>query len=250
MGLHLTTVRACASGGGRRRGVDGWELGKPGGGSQNGADDSNQGKHQASVTTGALLDVGRRHLVAKTHHKLRKLSDLYHVLRLFRSGIDNLGAACDLQRLLLLHHLLVALNVPLAGWRQASVRLLHTDELVDLLHEVFALLVGRGTSQPPNEGGQRTQTGMILARWQGVFIGTPTRNTPQKNFALVDMQDRGEPIGPDGTTPPSGLSHPTRPSWPRPTGVDGHPVWLSISSGRQHSTRKAEHTRTEQNNQK
>ena len=59
----------------------------------------------------ALLDVGRRHLVANVDHVLAVLLERDHVLGVLGVGVDNRGAARHLQRLLA-QRLLVGHQVP------------------------------------------------------------------------------------------------------------------------------------------
>mmetsp|Transcript_22292 Transcript_22292/g.53383 ORF Transcript_22292/g.53383 Transcript_22292/m.53383 type:complete len:281 (-) Transcript_22292:263-1105(-) len=63
----------------------------------------------------ALLHIRRGDPVAEPDHELCNLLHVDHVLCLVRVRADDLGAARDLQRLLLLHHLLVGHEVPLCG---------------------------------------------------------------------------------------------------------------------------------------
>jgi hypothetical protein len=90
-----------------------------------------------------LLDVGGRDAVAERDDELGDLLHVDHVLGVVGVRRDDLGAARHLQRLLLLHHLLVGDEVPLRGRREAGVELLHAHELLDLLVQVLDVLLRR-----------------------------------------------------------------------------------------------------------
>mmetsp|Transcript_107483 Transcript_107483/g.229489 ORF Transcript_107483/g.229489 Transcript_107483/m.229489 type:complete len:389 (-) Transcript_107483:2-1168(-) len=89
----------------------------------------------------SLFNVRPGDLLPKADHELSELADLDDVLGVIGSRVDDLRAAGHLQGLLLLHHLLVAFEVPLARRRQACIRLLDTNELVDGADQVLRLLL-------------------------------------------------------------------------------------------------------------
>ena len=71
------------------------------------------------------------------------LFDVDYIRRIFGARVDYFGAARDLQRLLLLHHLLVGGQVPQAGRAQAGVRLLDPRELLHFLGGSFDVVLRR-----------------------------------------------------------------------------------------------------------
>ena len=91
----------------------------------------------------ALFDVGGRHALPEPHDKLGELLDIDHVLGVIGVRVDDLRAARDLQRVLLLHHLLVGDKVPLRRRRKPCVRLLDADHLLDAGVELLDVVLHR-----------------------------------------------------------------------------------------------------------
>ena len=128
----------------------------------------------------ALLNVRRRHAVAQPHHEFRNLLHIDHIFGVVRIRIDDLGAPGHLlapsererkneregmrageveprglapvrsfprllylQRLLLLHHLLIRDEIPLRLGRKAGVALLDPDDLVNPRVELLDVVLRR-----------------------------------------------------------------------------------------------------------
>merc|ERR1719319_1024510 len=83
-----------------------------------------------------LLDIRGRHRVGEVHHELGELLHVDDVLGVVAVGVDDLGAASYLERLLGLEALLVGGEVPEGRRRQAGVRLLDPRQLVDPLGDL------------------------------------------------------------------------------------------------------------------
>lgn len=72
-----------------------------------------------------LLNIRWRHSLAQSYHELGNLLHVDHIFSIFVvAGLNDLGTAGDLQRLLLLHALLVGRNVPQIRRGQARIRFL------------------------------------------------------------------------------------------------------------------------------
>ena len=81
-----------------------------------------------SVHTDAhsFFNICRRHSISESHHELGYLFNVDHVLRVVRVGSDYFRASSNLQRLLLLHHLLITHEVPHRRRSEAGITLLDT----------------------------------------------------------------------------------------------------------------------------
>lgn len=81
-----------------------------------------------AANTHTLVNISWRHFVAQRDHKLGHLADIDHVFGVVLPGIDNFGAAGNLQRVFFLHHLLIRHQVPLC--RSCKSRLRFFDACV------------------------------------------------------------------------------------------------------------------------
>mmetsp|Transcript_19360 Transcript_19360/g.49646 ORF Transcript_19360/g.49646 Transcript_19360/m.49646 type:complete len:290 (-) Transcript_19360:238-1107(-) len=73
----------------------------------------------------SLFNISGSHSLSKPDHKLRNLTEIDQVLVLFRF-FNDFCTACNLQGVLLLHHLLVGNKIPHAGRRKPCICLFHT----------------------------------------------------------------------------------------------------------------------------
>mmetsp|Transcript_28844 Transcript_28844/g.47779 ORF Transcript_28844/g.47779 Transcript_28844/m.47779 type:complete len:215 (+) Transcript_28844:1014-1658(+) len=89
----------------------------------------------------ALLDISRSNPITESDDELSDLFDVDHVLGVVSVWVYDLCAASNLQRLLLLHHLLVGNQIPLRGRCKSGIRLLYADNFIDLRVQILNVLV-------------------------------------------------------------------------------------------------------------
>lgn len=119
----------------------------------------------------ALLNVRGSDGLGQFHDELGELFHIDDVLGIVRVGVNNLSAACHLQRLFILQRLLVRSQIPQCRGRQSGIALLDASQLIDLFDGLLDVvldgldaLVVLALSLEDGMGGQERDT-----RYESVF---------------------------------------------------------------------------------